>query len=740
MKLISGRTWRWFVLLFLTISTWQDAAAAPPAWSNAHGQFVTAVAWREGRGFVATEDRGLWMIDSDGGTWQSLKLASATSPVSALAVDSKNRLWVGHVYQGVSVFDGSQWENYDAPSGPLGHHVWRIATSPLDGDVWLATDLGLCRYSMKRDTWWYITRAQGLPSDQIDSLAFDSDGTLYVGTQCDGLAIAGPADDYAAWRVVTGPSRLPVTATGSGLPSNLINDIVVTNGQSTGVFVATNGGLAISRDHGATWSFQRGADFANKVRNRTGGAPPDWDVEATATAMLAEDDVMALAGDSAGHLWVGYRRMGFELFDAKTLERLSHAPEQATAKVDCVKCIVPTTPDVMWIGTCGQGLAICPTGQPAGAPPVPSPTAAPAALPSAVSIKPNRGDELSRQLSDAKPQPLTAVFLGDDWVTRGDGAGRYGRQKVMFPFYGMGGWADGYSVEVSVGPHQTNGGPYYYFADLKSEDERVLYLPNSFRRSQGEWNDGSFDSKAYPVTFEGPDLWLNVDLPPGVHRLTLSFINFDGHAKKNRWRDFTIEVKAAMAQAEDADFAPALAKARVCDFYQPVYKQFLLAGGKRYHVKIGRNYSYVTKLSGVFLDRMAGPAPKDIDSLPQPLLDPDHWGPPAAPPRQAPADESAPIRQARDLWDQLDARYEDAATTPLQLPLRLQAYRLAADNNADPALLANWRWKLALWDDAARLEFCQQMDAGYDRTIAGNPQAAKSDRVKMVDQYAATHR
>jgi hypothetical protein len=70
----------------------------------------------------------------------------------------------------------------------------------------------------------------------------------------------------------------------------------------------------------------------------------------------------------------------------------------------------------------------------------------------------------------------------------------------------------------------------------------------------------------------------------------------------------------------------------------------------------------------------------------------------------------------------------------MQLPLRMQAYKVAADNHADDQLLANWRWKLALWDEPARLEFCKQMDAGYDKTIAQNPQVAKPDRVKMVDQ------
>jgi hypothetical protein len=37
---------------------------------------------------------------------------------------------------------------------------------------------------------------------QANAIAFDADGNIYVGTQCDGLAIAQAADNYTTWRVV----------------------------------------------------------------------------------------------------------------------------------------------------------------------------------------------------------------------------------------------------------------------------------------------------------------------------------------------------------------------------------------------------------------------------------------------------------------------------------------------------------------------------------------------------------
>jgi hypothetical protein len=117
------------------------------------------------------------------------------------------------------------------------------------------------------------------------------------------------------------------------------------------------------------------------------------------------------------------------------------------------------------------------------------------------------------------------------------------------------------------------------------------------------------------------------------------------------------------------------------------------------------------------------------------MLDADHWGPVKVP--ELTSDSPLPVREAKKMWDELDSRFDDAAATPLQLPLRMAAYKLAADNGADDQLLANWKWQLHLWDEPARLEFCKQMDAGYDKTIAQNPQAAAADRVKMEDLYKA---
>ena len=164
--------------------------------------------------WVATEDSGVWRYDpavaqpKDRWTQFTAKDGLADESAYALAVDGKGRVWAGTLNHGVSVWNGKQWKNYGVLDGPLGERVFDIAVCPLDGDVWIATNAGLTRYSQQKDSWSYVTRADGLPSDQVQAIAFDKSGNIVLGTQCDGVALAQAADGYKTWRVVQGPDKM----------------------------------------------------------------------------------------------------------------------------------------------------------------------------------------------------------------------------------------------------------------------------------------------------------------------------------------------------------------------------------------------------------------------------------------------------------------------------------------------------------------------------------------------------
>lgn len=623
---IAARLWAFLAALGCLIAPVR--AADLPAWDKgAQGAFVLSLtADAQGRLWVGTEGNGLWR-GVPGGAWTHWTAQDGLGDTDgrALLVDHQGRVWAGHESEGVSVFDGRRWQNYNAVTGPLGGHVFALAVCPTDGSVWMATSLGLARYLPARDTWAYYTRMDGLPSDQANALAFGADGTMYVGTQCDGLAVGSASDDYKAWRVVSSPMRPPVAAEGDGLPSPNINCLLATRGGT--VFAGTTAGLAWSRDAGKTWRFARGADWGDKTRGLA--HPPALLPPPAAPALLAEDAVTALAEDAQKTVWIGHRTAGVEAMDARgggdtplssgSAGIPGYGALRPVVTEGFVQALQPLPGGAVSIGLYGEGLITAqPTGAPAAQaavtatldaslPPLPAPASAPSAEQMAALTQAAQGLSTSRA-------PGSGAFLGDDWATQGDWVGRYGRSYAILcgmktPEDHVFSDSGDYTVFDQIGPHHKDpADTYSYVFQRETDDRRALYTPLLGHRRQSEWNDGSFDANKYPLTYDGPDLWLAVTVPAGAQRVSLYFVNKDGHDGGNAVRDYTLELKAPAPTVEAADNEPTLARARVQSFWGGVYKQFAVQGPGQFWIKIGRGGSHVTILQGVMIDAF-GPAP-----------------------------------------------------------------------------------------------------------------------------------
>jgi hypothetical protein len=665
--------------------------------------------------WLGTEDTGLWCYSASGGNWKESALLGPSGindhDATAVACDAVGRIWVGHASHGVSISIGGQiWRNYDRTNGPIGSHVFCIATCPADGDVWIGTDAGLTRYSLANDTWTYFDRATGLPADQVNGIAFDRNGDIYLATQCDGVAMAHAADQYATWKSVVGPDDMPITPTGDGLPSRLINCVLVD--RDSIVYAGTTRGLARSGDHGATWSYVRGKDWGTLAEGRYDGVPADF--KRDNSSPLAEDWITALAQDPAGVIWIGYRTAGFQAFPSPG----AGADYGGKGKVTT---IVPlNNGQGCIIGGYGDGAILCGaaySGTPAAE--LPKITSALAETEFPTSAKAPTIEEL-----DALRQKVLALsagkpgcdFLGDDWETTGDWIGRYGTRHADIMGYRTNIHAEsGYRVAITVGPYrQSYAYSYRTDASKDANQGRGLLDPQQMTHVFTENNDGSYNRGDHPRTVEGPDLFLAVTVPEGVHRISLYFHNFDGHKGNNIYRDFYLQARkinlsniddtldedddsaGGYLQPQDSipvELSPTLARARVPDYWCGVYKRFLVRGAGTYWIKIGRNHSFGTKVQGVFVDRL------DVPGAPDPNM-------PAPPP--APADQvmSGPAAAASNLWTALDGAVGKEGYANLAMRARVLAYRAAAANGADPNTLANWRWQLPMWtaDDHAQMK------------------------------------
>lgn len=732
--------------LFQDVRSFRPAPGAPAPKPGSH---VMALARApQGRVWIGTEDDGVFCYDPNAAPekqWSSYTTNDGLGDNNgySIACDKQGRVWVGELNHGVAVFDGRRWTNYDVLAGPVGERVFRIAVCPTDGDVWLATSAGLTRYSVAADTWRCYTRADGLPGDQANGLAFDAKGNLYAGTQCDGIAIGLAAGGYQQWRVIPGPDQLPAAAVGSGLPSALINDLVVTRDQK--IFAATTAGLAFSTNAGKDWQYIRGRDYAAKVQGLPDAAPPGEARPApndlAESLLLPEDFVTCLAEDRETNIWMGFRREGYAVFNPGTGKIEFHATQAERWLADnFVTALLPSGHLEGYAGTYGSGLMMpwrdadgdgaqdrARARKAAALPRFPSPA------------KPLGAAELTALADKIRSLPIiptnafasnrpSAVYLGQDWRTLGDWTGRYGRQHAILsgmstPLDQASGWGYQINYAARMGPHHDAGDSLRYWAGhawLKTTDPRALYSPAFNHRRITEWDD---HGETYPMTYQGPDIWVQVGVPEGVFRVALYFVNYNGHYGMERFRDYFLEMKTCSNSygglkgysnaPPEWEKLPVLTRGRVQNFWGGVYQCFVVTGPAQYALKIGRNYSFNTMCQGLFVDRLLGPAFATADNSWLPYMEHVRYQPPHVPLVDAKG-EPPGLLAARGLWSALD----DALTTKqgieMQNELRLQSYRVAANEHAAPALLSNWRWKMPLWTPEDRAEYVEAMQWPID--------------------------
>ncbi len=596
--------------------------------------------------FVGTEDHGVYRYDYFGNVKQYTDKDGMGDPNAyTLAIDKLGRLWAGNLNTGVSVFNGETWRNYDVVDGPIGERIFDIQTCPVDDDVWIATSAGITRYKIDADEWEHFTREDGLLEDQASSLAFKKDGTLIVGTQCHGLAIfnRNRNGDYKHAKNITAPDRygpgncspVPLTPSGSGLPTNQINQILVARDET--IWIATPTGLVKSDKNLSKMQYVRGRDYADKVRGLWGGAPKEWKEcpKDIMEQLLPEDYITCLAEDGNGTIWIGTRLKGFMAIDPKTGRRGTGDRESMGMADNYVSAILPMQDGMPLIGLYIGGV-IKPQmeltlktqnkpkeGRPvysvakSGFAPLPSPT------------KPPTNEELRAlfyKLKSLKPERNSSriVALNDDWRTQGNWIDRYGRHSGILCAQGGGGfnYFCGYFLDElqSIGwigrnfkakTDQLRNWVHW----RESEDTRVLQCLDLGGRKQSEWDD---HKETYPMSLDGPHVYGTFRVPPGQYLVSCYFFNKDGHSSMNRIRDYIVSVKTMKIpetlfeklgdpniDAQEYYFrASEGAFGRVRDFWGGVYKRFYIEikENEFVTVRVDANYSFNTIMSAVFFD------------------------------------------------------------------------------------------------------------------------------------------
>lgn len=179
-------------------------------------------------------------------------------PVNALAVDEESRLWAGTGGAGVWRWDGESFVRHtDYESLDLQNEVNDLELAP-DGAIWAATDAGVLMLGAEPEV---FGADSGLPSPVANTLRFDRDGRLWVGTRAGLVRFEGGRFEQV------GPNADDVTALQHDVDGNVwigardgeLRRFNASGLQSAVRLPAAGGVTALGEDsHGSLWVARAG--------------------------------------------------------------------------------------------------------------------------------------------------------------------------------------------------------------------------------------------------------------------------------------------------------------------------------------------------------------------------------------------------------------------------------------------------------------------------------------------------
>lgn len=98
------------------------------------------------------------------------------------------KVFAGSYQDGLYVYDGTTWFNYDTTNSDLPGNIIRdIVSEPTDSSIWLATNNGLARLFPDNSWIVYDSIADQIEATHINCLHRSTDGTLWIGTRYNGI-------------------------------------------------------------------------------------------------------------------------------------------------------------------------------------------------------------------------------------------------------------------------------------------------------------------------------------------------------------------------------------------------------------------------------------------------------------------------------------------------------------------------------------------------------------------------
>ena len=291
--------------------------------------------------------------------------------VNALLLDARGRVWLG-TENGLWGYDPARRRlrryRHAAPgvaASAARHAAVRALARDAAGTLWAGTGEGqLCRFDTAAQALRPEPRYLPPSSAPISALAGAPGGGVWVGTEGGSLCLLTPAGPARAWWPA-GPGRPAVRglwtdAQGTTWVGTAAELVAWAAGQEAAlppVRRLAGEVLALAPDRaGQLWVGSNAGVRCLDVRPSAFGRLP-------AGAVLGP--VWAVAA-TPGALWLGTEQQGLLALDPRTgtvTERLRHQPARpASLASDFVRCVLPDAAGGLWVGTQAQGLDYRPAG------------------------------------------------------------------------------------------------------------------------------------------------------------------------------------------------------------------------------------------------------------------------------------------------------------------------------------------------------------------------------------------
>lgn len=271
-------------------------------------------------------------------------------PVRAVIADRDGTIWIG-TPNGLARRTGDHFERVSAPGLRAGVSVWDLFEDR-DGGLWVGTSSGLHRFREQQFT--MFGTPEGFPSDKPTAVWEDPKGTLWIGFQDAGVL----AVDQSTRRRIT---------RAEGLPSN---EVFCLRGTRDGaVLVCTRAGVSRIDRRGVTtmspidalgrqtvYDVAEGADGRLWLATSNGVVRVDGGqfTQMFGGGPTLADAVVSVVFDHDGALWAGTYDTGLWRYKDGALD---HFTQKDGLSSDAVRALVYDADDVLWIGTSGGGLS-----------------------------------------------------------------------------------------------------------------------------------------------------------------------------------------------------------------------------------------------------------------------------------------------------------------------------------------------------------------------------------------------